>query len=163
MPEGQSVPLPLPWGDAEGLALCDGDRDARGEAELLGVPVGCAGVPLCVGDAAALPCADAVGRGVGEGRAVPDAAAADPDGGPLALGEREPDGDAAADGDAEGEGRAEGGPRAVSDANGDGEISADADCGGVAVGATVAPPLSLANRVAAPLALPAAVAESGAD
>ena len=51
---------------------------------------------------------------MGEGPAVSDAAPADPDGAPLALGERVPDSDAAADGDAEGEGCEEGVPRAVS-------------------------------------------------
>lgn len=49
--EGQGVPLLLPLNDPEGLALRDGDSDARGEKEARGVPVCCAAVPLCVRDA----------------------------------------------------------------------------------------------------------------
>ena len=58
--EGQVVPLMLPLGDPEDLALRDGDCDAREEKESRGVPVCCAAVPLCVRDAAALSVANKV-------------------------------------------------------------------------------------------------------
>jgi hypothetical protein len=150
--------FPLPEGDAEGLALRDGDREARGEAELRGVPDGSAGVPLCVGDAAALPSADALAWGVGLGPADPEPA--DSVGAPLTLGEREPERDSAADGDTEGEGRAVREACAVSDAAGDGERSADADCR-EAVGAAVSPPEGVASGVCVPS--PLATGESDAS
>jgi hypothetical protein len=93
---------------------------------------------------------------------VPDAAPAEPDGAPLALGERAPDGDASSDDDADGEVRGVGVPRAVGVAAGDGEKCVDADCRD-AVGVAVTPPLSLAAREAAPLPDPATVGVSSAD
>ena len=145
--EGQDVPLLLPLGDPEGLALRDGDGDARGEREARGVPVCCASVPLCVSDSATLLVAIALGRGEVEGPSLPEAAPTDAVGPPLTLGECESEELAAADADAEGSrGDTVLEPRMESEAACDTEMSADADWSMDPAGVAVSPD-SVANTV----------------